>query len=206
MEQLIQTRQSLLGRLKDWDDDKSWRDFFDTYWRIIYSYGRKAGLSESEAEEVVQDTVLSVAKEMRRFKYDPAAGSFKGYLKQLTRRRIVDKFRQRPKMEEQLSSDETGGSGVSPLEGLPDVAAEEQADAVWENEWRQNLVERALEIVGTQISSRQYQVFDLYVVRQMSVRDVARTMGINIAQVYLAKSRVSVLVAKELRRLEKTLF
>ena len=86
MEQLIQTRQSLLGRLKDWDDDQSWRDFFDTYWRIIYSSARKAGLSDTEAQDVVQETVISVAKKMKEFKYDPALGSFKGWLKQLTRR------------------------------------------------------------------------------------------------------------------------
>jgi len=28
------TRWSLLARLKNWEDQQSWRKFFDTYWRL----------------------------------------------------------------------------------------------------------------------------------------------------------------------------
>ena len=205
MDQLIHTRQSLLGRLKDWDDDKSWRDFFDTYWRIIYSSARKAGMTDTEAQEVVQETVLSVAKKMKDFKYDPALGSFKGWLKQLTRRRIVDQFRKRQRNVAELHSPDTSASGTSPLERLEDQAAE-QVDAIWEADWRQNLMERALEVVKAKISARQFQVFDLYALRQWPVKQVASTLGINVAQVYLAKQRVSALVKKEVARMEKALF
>lgn len=205
MDQLIQTRQSLLGRLKDWDDDKSWRDFFDTYWRIIYSSARKAGMTDTEAQEVVQETVISVAKKMKDFKYDPALGSFKGWLKQLTRRRIVDQFRKRQGNVAELRSPDTGASGASPLEQLEDQGVE-QVDAIWEADWRQNLMERALEVVKEKISARQFQVFDLYALRQWPVKQVASTLGINAAQVYLAKQRVSALVKKEVARMEKALF
>jgi RNA polymerase sigma-70 factor (ECF subfamily) len=54
----------LLVRLKDWGDQKSWQDFFDTYWRLIHSVAIKAGLSEAEAQDVVQETVLTVAKKL----------------------------------------------------------------------------------------------------------------------------------------------
>ena len=50
-EDLIPTRESLLSRLKNWDDQESWRDFFDTYWRLIFNLARKAGLSD--ADEVI---------------------------------------------------------------------------------------------------------------------------------------------------------
>jgi len=40
-EEFLPTRWSLLSRLKDWDDQKSWRQFFDTYWRLIYNTGVK---------------------------------------------------------------------------------------------------------------------------------------------------------------------
>ena len=73
---LLPTRRSLLGRLKHWRDDRSWQEFFDRYWRLIYSVARKAGLSSHEAEEVVQETMVSVAKRMKDFHYDPARGSF----------------------------------------------------------------------------------------------------------------------------------
>ena len=59
------TRYSLLSRLQNWDDQDSWRDFFDTYWRLIYSVAIKSGLTENEAQEVVQETVIAVARNGR---------------------------------------------------------------------------------------------------------------------------------------------
>ena len=92
---LAATRRSLVDRLVNWDDQKRWQEFFDTYWRLIYSTARKAGLTDAEAQEVVQETVITVAKKIDKLKYDPAIGSFKGWLLQITRWRIVDQFRKR---------------------------------------------------------------------------------------------------------------
>ncbi|HXJ61352.1 MAG TPA: hypothetical protein VNU68_32310, partial [Verrucomicrobiae bacterium] len=64
LDPFLPTRQSLLSRLKAWDDHESWRDFFDTYWRLIYGLAIKSGLTNAEAEDVVQETLLAVAKEM----------------------------------------------------------------------------------------------------------------------------------------------
>jgi RNA polymerase sigma-70 factor (ECF subfamily) len=65
--EFIPTRQSLLSRLKDWDNQDSWREFFNTYWRLIYEFAVKAGLKDAEAQDVVQETVLSVANQMQGF-------------------------------------------------------------------------------------------------------------------------------------------
>src|SRR5688500_11797190 len=89
------TRRSLISRLRDWNDQASWQEFFNTYWKLIYSVTLKAGLSDQEAEDVVQETVLSVAKKMDDFKYDPAVCSFKGWLLHVTRLRIKDQLRKR---------------------------------------------------------------------------------------------------------------
>src|ERR1043166_6756554 len=93
--EIIPTRESLLLRLKDWDDQKSWRDFFELYWRLIYGVAIKAGLTEIEAQEVLQETVISFAKEIKTFQYDRSKGRFKSWLLQITRRRIADEFRKR---------------------------------------------------------------------------------------------------------------
>src|SRR5437868_7307561 len=92
---LIATRRSLVDRLANWDDQRRWQEFFDTYWKLIYSAARKSGLADAEAQEVVQETVITVAKNVGRLDYDPAVGSFKGWLLQITRRRIADQFRKR---------------------------------------------------------------------------------------------------------------
>ena len=90
---LIATRRSLVDRLVNWDDQKRWQEFFDTYWKLIYSAARKSGLTDAEAQEVVQETVITVAKKIDKLKYDPAIGSFKGWLLQITRWRIADQLK-----------------------------------------------------------------------------------------------------------------
>src|SRR5438034_856577 len=84
------TRKSLLVRLKNWDDEQSWDEFCKIYERLIHDTARKAGLRNVEAQEVVQETLLSIAKKIAGFNYDPEIGSFKSWLLQITRRRIVD--------------------------------------------------------------------------------------------------------------------
>lgn len=199
----LNTRQSLLGRLKDWQDERSWRDFFETYWRLIYSTARKGGLSDAEAQEVVQETVIAVAKKMKDFKYDPAVGSFKGWLKLVTRRRIADQYRKRKPQEVGLADADTAGAGTRAIEKLPGEAGD-TVDAAWEVDWQQSLLDRAVELVRTQISPRQYQIFDLYVLRQWPASQVAASLDISTAQVHLAKHRVQAQIKKEARRLEKS--
>jgi hypothetical protein len=77
---LIATRRSLVDRLANWDDQRRWQEFFDTYWKLIYSTARKSGLTDEEAQEVVQETIITVAKKIDKLRYDPAIGSFKGWL------------------------------------------------------------------------------------------------------------------------------
>src|SRR3954470_21309373 len=92
---LAATRRSLVDRLQNWEDRKHWQEFFDTYWKLIFSAARKSGLTETEAQEVVQETVITVAKKIGQLEYDPARGSFKGWLLHITRWRIADQFRKR---------------------------------------------------------------------------------------------------------------
>jgi hypothetical protein len=75
-QELIPTRWTLIQRLKRWDDQESWRDFFDTYWKLIYGTALKAGLPAVEAQEVVQETVISVSRNIADFKASPEGGSF----------------------------------------------------------------------------------------------------------------------------------
>src|SRR5262245_58514032 len=91
----IATRPTLLERLKDLGDADSWNEFFQTYRDLLYSVARRAGLNETEADEAVQETLISVAKKMPGFRYDPATDSFKGWLLTVTRWRIRDQLAKR---------------------------------------------------------------------------------------------------------------
>src|SRR5262245_37016763 len=138
MDELIPTRQSLLSRLKDYDDNESWRDFFHTYWKLIYSMAIRSGLSETEAQEVVQEMIIAVSKQMPDFKYDRAKGSVKSWLLQLTRWRIQDQLRRRQRDEHLIRDADLEKIPNEEVESIPDPVT---ADSTWEDEWQKNLVE-----------------------------------------------------------------
>src|SRR5207244_13043491 len=73
----LPTRNSLLVRLRNMDDQESWREFFETYWRLIYGVSRPDGLADSDAQDVVQETDLTVVKTAPGFEYRPERCSFK---------------------------------------------------------------------------------------------------------------------------------
>lgn len=198
---LLPTRGSLLRRLKNWEDQTSWQAFFDTYWRLIYRVAVRSGLSESEAGEVVQETVLSVAKAMKDFDYDPAQGSFKGWLLQLTGWRITNQFARR-KAAVQTSEPPAGkeGSSGDQLGTAPDPAAQSALEQLWDDEWKQNLMAAALQRVRGRVNPKHLQIFDLCVQQQKSVREVCRFLGVGAAEVYLARHRVGRLLQQEIAR------
>src|SRR5687767_2813550 len=131
--ELIPTRRSLLGRLKNWDDQASWNDFFQTYWQLIYGVAIKSGLTDAEAQEVVQETVIIVAKKMPEFKYDPAMGSFKGWLLHTTRWRIADQLRKRK--GEGARGFDSSSDRTATVERVADPAGS-QLDIIWDEEWK----------------------------------------------------------------------
>ena len=200
-DEFIPTRASLLNRMKDWEDQDSWDQFFHIYRRLILATARKAGLTEQEAEEVLQETVLSVAKTIKEFRYDRERCRFKTWLQHLTRRRIADQFRKRPR-EHAASAPRSGEtSATDPIERMADPGGH-NIEAVWEEEWRQKILDAAVERVKSQVDAEQYQMFDFYVLRKMPAGEVAAALGVSIGQVYLVKHRISKLVKKEIKLLE----
>lgn len=195
----VPTRYSLLSRLHNWDDQESWKDFFDTYWRLIYGVAIKAGLSDAEAQDTVQETVLCVARDIEKFKRDRSCGSFKAWLRNLTRWRIADQLRKRKPLN--AASAEALDSAGS-LEELPDPASVD-LDSIWEQEWQTNLFEAAVTRVKQRVKEEHYQMFDLYIFKHWPVTKVARVLGVNVAQVYLAKHRIASQIKKEIHALEK---
>ena len=201
--EFLATRRSLVDRLGDWNDGKRWQQFFDSYWKLIHCAARKAGLTESEAQEVVQETLITVAKKIDRLKYDPALGSFKGWLLNITRWRIADQFRKRKNAGEQQSKTRRDESNeTATIERIADPAGFD-LDAAWDEEWHRNLLRAATERVKKKVSAKQYQIFDCYVLKEWPVQKVAKELRVSVAQVYLAKHRLSALLKKEAKGVER---
>jgi len=201
----IPTRRSLLSRLKDRNDQESWRVFFDTYWRFIYGAAIKAGLAEDEAQDVVQETVLTVFKGMPEFEYDPKKGSFKGWLFRVTSSRIADQVRNRPPANRLHQRASKAPTHTSTIERVADPASLD-LNAAWDEDWEKNLLEVAVERVKKKVDPRQFQIFDLSVAKGWSVPKIASTLRISSARVYLARHRVSNSIKKEVEHLKATPF
>ena len=203
-EDLLPTRRSLLNRLKDWEDAESWQEFFNRYWKLIYGVAIKSGLTEVEAQEVVQETIIAVSKKMPDFKYDPLIGSFKGWLLNMTRWRITDQLRKRQRESGPITRPSEQVGRTATIERIPDPAGS-CLETVWDQEWQNNLLEMAVEKVKRRVKPKQYQVFDLYVVKKWPIPKIVSTLGVNMGQIYLAKHRISALIKKEIKTLEEKL-
>ena len=172
----IPTRYTLLSRLEDRDDQDSWKDFFDTYWRLIYSF--------------------------QKFKRDRTLGSFKGWLRNIIRWRIADQLRKRTRASWGDASQTRADLPPPDMAEIPDPAGGDPESA-WEEEWQAHLLKAALETIKHTVKEEHYQIFDLNVLQQWPARNVARALGVNVGLVYLVKYRLSALLKKEIRRLEE---
>ncbi len=186
------TRLSLLVRMKDLGDQSGWQRFYDTYQSAIRGLARRAGLAASEADDVVQETLISVARSMPTFEYDRSKGSFKGWLFQITRRRIADHYRRK---RDSISID-------LDLDLVP--MADEQLEKQWDEEWRRSLLEQAIQSTRTLVAPAQWQMFDLIALQNWPMDRVTRLLGVNRAQVYMARMRVGNILRKEATRLGLT--
>src|SRR5689334_3465044 len=175
-DEFIPTRATLLHRLKNWQDQSSWQDFFDTYWKLIFTVAIQAGLTEAEAQDVVQETMLSVARHMPSFTYNPVQGSFKTWLLNMTRWRIKDQVRRRESLVERRPFPEDTATGTSTVDKLIDPSSE-QLDTLWNAQWEQNLFEAAIANVKRCVDPQKYQIFDLYVKKEWAAEKVAGAFG-----------------------------
>ena len=186
----LQTRHSLLSRLRDsgGTDQAGWREFFERYWRLVYSFARKTGMSDADAQDIVQEVMLSVSKSLPDYRRQQG-GSFKGWLLTIVRRRMADHWRSR------LPKDQR----TVPLPEQPSALASSDKDLerIWQEEWESRLFEAAAQRVQQRVGARNYLIFDMLVRQQTPLRDICRSLGVNAAQVYLAKHRVGRMMKQE---------
>ncbi|MDE2681680.1 MAG: sigma-70 family RNA polymerase sigma factor [Verrucomicrobiota bacterium] len=190
------TRSSLLHRLRDLENRKAWEDFYDTYWKLLFAYARRTGLSEADAEDMVMETVICVSKQMEGFVYERGrGGGFKGWLKTIVRRRVADLLRKQARRPQGVRDWES----VLALE----LGPESDLEVLWEKEWSARLELMALEKVRRRVGMKQYQMYYCYVVQEWEVVEVMETLGVSRGQVYSAKSRVGMVYEAALMELEE---
>ena len=139
---------------------------------------------------------------MPTFKYDPAIGSFKAWLLNMTRWRIIGQFRKRGPFVEPHPSPEDTTTGTDLVEKVVDPAGQ-VLDAAWEAEWENNLLAAAITKVKGRLDPQKYQIFDFNVNKGWPPEKVASRFGVSVDQVYVIKHRVTETIRAEVKRLEK---
>ncbi len=183
------TSQSLLERVKNQADGSSWRDFFDLYQPLLVRFARSRGLTKADADDVAQDCMVVLSKKMRSFDYARSKGKFRNFIFTLACNAITDMFRRR--RPRAARTGEISSFEQSQDEWLSD----------WDRAWLREHLQYAMKRVEVQFSPQTMTAFQMQVIEENPVEEVCRRLDLTPDQVYKAKSRVTLRMRAELKRL-----
>jgi RNA polymerase sigma-70 factor (ECF subfamily) len=190
------TSLSLLERLRQAPaNQQAWEEFVERYGRRIYGWCRAWHLQDADARDVTQMVLLKLARKMSTFVYDPA-GSFRNWLKTVTQHVLSDfvaEWKQPGR-----SDDSRVGAMLDKVEARADLVQTIEA------EFDQEMLDQAKVRVRQRVDSRTWEAFQLTALGQQRGSAVADQLGMTVAAVFKAKSRVQKMLQEEVRRLEGT--
>ena len=188
------TRPSLLVRLRDPRDQDAWRTFLDVYAPLIYGFGRKNGLQDADAADLTQAVLQAVSAGIGRLDYDPARGTFRGWLFGVARNQL-GKWR-RGQRQPRASGDTEERDRLAEL-----PAPADDASAWWEHEYKRQCFLVSAQRVRPQVADASWQAFWQTAVEGRAPGDVAAELGLTVGALYTAKSRVLALIKKTIQAL-----
>jgi RNA polymerase sigma-70 factor (ECF subfamily) len=178
------TSSSLLARIRD-RDAEAWHRLVSLYTPLIYYWCRDAGLQTSDLRDVIQDSFRSVFEHFHSFSKDKSGATFRGWLRVIVRNKLNDLFRRQKREPVGMGGSETHlwinktpdeNSGNS---SDPDAASETIL-----------VLRRALAMIQNDFTPITWQAFWRTAVEGQETRHVASDLGLNIAAVRQARSRV----------------
>jgi RNA polymerase sigma-70 factor (ECF subfamily) len=190
-----ETSLTLLARLRDSPADQAaWDQFVARYGRKTYGWCRHWGLQEADAEDVTQEVLLKLSTKMHDFSYH-RSGSFRAWLKTLTHHAWQDFVTSRRRAGEAY-----GGSAIR--DTLHTVEAREDLLARLGEEFDRELLDAATARVRQRVQAHTWDAYRLTAVEGLSGAEAARQLGIKVATVFVAKSKVQSMLQEEIARLE----
>jgi RNA polymerase sigma factor (sigma-70 family) len=194
MEQTPTTRPSLLIRLHGARDEQAWAEFTAIYAPLIERLARSRGLQDADAADLVQEVLRAVAQAIERNAFDPARGSFRGWLFRIARNLMINFL-----ISQRRHPQGTGDSNMQILlEEWP--APDSEDSALFDVEYKRQLLHWATEQVRGEFTELTWQAFWQTGVEGRSAKEVADALGTTIGTVYHYKSRV---MARLRRTIEK---
>jgi len=188
------TNPTLLARLRhDPSNDAAWAEFVEHYGRHIYRWCRQWGLQDADAEDVAQEILLKLARKLRNFAYDPKS-SFRGWLKTVAHHAWRDFADGKPRARA-IADDHV-------WELLQSVEAREDLIQKLEEAFDYELLEAAKVQVRLRVAPHTWEAFRLMAIEGLPVTEVAANVHMQVAMVYVAKSKVQKMLREEIQKLE----
>jgi len=197
MNDIRTTRQTLIQRLKDTENDDAWKEFYDFYWQLITGWAKRFGCSPTKADDVFQETMVCLLRKISSFEYDPSKGSFRSYLKTIVKGRCYDLFRK----ESRYIAASTNNNENEQLNFSLDLLSSDKSESISledDNIWLSSLVHQALRRVYEKVDQLTYKSFCMYVLEDYSVEEVSKRLGdLRTGTIYQQKSRMLKMLEKE---------
>jgi RNA polymerase sigma-70 factor (ECF subfamily) len=177
------TRPSLLLRLGGPRDEQAWSEFAAVYAPLVYRLARRQGLQDADASDLTQDVFRAVARAFEAGAYDPARGSFRGWLFRVARNLAVNHLVRQGRQPR--------GTGDSAVQALLDAQpAPDEGSALFDAECKRQLLYWAAEQVRGEFTPLAWQAFWLAAVEGLPAAEAAGALGTTVGMVYHSKSRV----------------
>jgi RNA polymerase sigma factor (sigma-70 family) len=196
MGDVLLTRASLLARLRDPADGAAWRQFVELYGGLVYGFARRRGLQCADAADLTQDVFLAVAQGAGRFQYDPLRGSFRSWLRGVTRHKIAQLLRER------RSQPIGAGDSDAQRRLAEEPNPESDLDADWEQEFQRQLFRLAAAHVQENFAPTTWKAFWQTAVEGRSGAAVAAELSLSVGAVYVARSRVLARLTEQIRQMQ----
>jgi RNA polymerase sigma factor (sigma-70 family) len=190
------TRASLLFRLRNSQDHEAWMEFVSLYEPVVYRLLRKNGLQDADSRELMQEFFLTVSRNIDRWDPDRERGSFRGWLRRVTRNLVIDWLQRRQRQPVAAGGPEMGEL----LANLPANAEPETAE--FDRELRRALFQRASELVRRDFSPKMWQAFWETSVVGSSADTAGQKLAMATGAVRVAKCRVLARLREVVARLE----
>jgi RNA polymerase sigma-70 factor (ECF subfamily) len=180
------TRTSLLKRVADFSDRRSWSEFVSLYEPLLHRYVRKQGLDIRAAEDVVQTIFVSLLRNLRTFELDHKRGRFRTWLWEVAHNAVIDWQRTANRHRRIRQKAQEGWNETTP----------EPPDE-WITTYHKRILEFAKEKVRQHTAPTTWACFELHLLQGRAGEEVATLLGIPLNRVYVYASRVLARIRKQ---------
>jgi RNA polymerase sigma-70 factor (ECF subfamily) len=184
LNQVPETRDSLLIRLADSADHEAWSAFTAIYRPLIYRVARRRGLQDADAQDLVQQVFISLGKGIEQWLAGAKRARFRTWLHTVARNAVIDQLRSASRVVAA-----GGTTATMQLQEKTDARGNE-ADLEFEREYQRELFRWSAREVRDEFENPTWLAFWLSAVEGMPIPEVACELGKSVGAVYIARSRV----------------